>query len=107
MAEPQPSNIHEGATEETPVAPTSAEDRKTQAALSSLETRGEDDDASSKKDVDTEALGKAMKNLKVKEGDEVGKTLGDSRKFKVDATSVTLLVCSRQLSYCLTTNLLS
>ena len=88
--EPQPSNVHEGATvDETPL-PTNAEDRKTAAALSSLESRGgDDDDGGKNKAVDTEALGKAMKNLdsRPKAGREV-----PAKKIKVDQADVTLLV---------------
>ncbi len=65
MAEAQPPTIVEGATsgdvdDEIPVAAKSAEDRKAAAALSSLDTR---DDESASKDVDQEAVRKAMERL--------------------------------------------
>lgn len=87
--EPQPSAIHEGASE--PHAPTStAEDRKAAAALSSLDAQ--DDESAGKKNVDPKALGEAMKNLSVEEnkaGPEKKKTV------KIEAADVTLLVrCS-------------
>lgn len=63
--EPQPSNVTEGATEENLPAPT-GEAAATAKGLSNLDAAGDDENAS-KKDVDTEALGKAMKNLDVKD----------------------------------------
>ena len=91
--EPQPSNIHGGASEEAPL-PTNAEDRKAAAALSSLDARGEEDDAGSKgKHIDTEALGKAMKNLDA--GGKGGKgkaSAAPAKKIKIDAGDVSLLV---------------
>jgi hypothetical protein len=82
--EPQPSSLAEGATEESTL-PTNAEDRKAAAALSSLDTHNEDDTG---KDVDTEALGKAMKNLDVK--DAAAKK--SEVKVKIEVADVTLLV---------------
>lgn len=61
MAEPQPSNIQEGA-DAPDVLPASKEDRKAAAALSSLDAKP-NDDAAPKKEVDLKALGEAMKNL--------------------------------------------
>lgn len=89
--EPQPPNVHEGASDPAPPEKTSAEDRKAAAALSSLDARGEDDDApAGKKEVDTEALGKAMRGLDVK---EEGKKEEVKRKVvKVDQGDVALLV---------------
>ncbi|KAJ9661373.1 hypothetical protein H2201_006565 [Coniosporium apollinis] len=90
--EPQPPTIHEGASDPAPPEKTSAEDRKAAAALSSLDARGEDDDApAGKKEVDTEALGKAMRGLDVKE--DGGKKEEVKRKVvKVDQGDVALLV---------------
>lgn len=88
MAEPQPSNIQEGASD--PPAPTgSAEDRKAAAALSSLDAQG--DDEGGKKEVDTKAMEKAMKNLSVNEAKS-----GEVQKkaVKIDAGDVNLLVRS-------------
>lgn len=99
MAEAQPPTVVEGATtgdvdDEIPVAAKSAEDRKAAAALSSLDTR---DDESASKDVDQEAVRKAMERL-----GGAGATNGtvakkDEQKVvkktvKVDAADVALLV---------------
>ncbi len=89
--EPQPPTIHEGASTPVPPENTSAEDRKAAAALSSLDARGEDDEAADgKKEVDTEALGKAMRGLDVK--DEGKKEEVVKKKVKVEAGDVALLV---------------
>jgi hypothetical protein len=87
--EKQPADVHEGSS--TPPPPTgSKEDQRAAAALSNLDTNGEDD-GNSKKEVDTEALGKAMQNLGVKDGQKQ-----ESKKVvKVNAADVTLLVCLR------------
>jgi hypothetical protein len=103
MAETQPPNVVEGATtgdidDELPVAAKSAEDRKAAAALSSLDAP-RDDDASATKDVDREAVRKAMDRLagsgaangaaaKKGEDKQVPKKV-----IKVDQADVTLLVC--------------
>jgi hypothetical protein len=87
-SEPQPSAVHEGADLDSEPVPTNAEDRKTAAALSSLEGRDEDDSKTGK-DVDTEALGKAMKNLDVSKD---GKTVEKKKVIKVEAVDVALLV---------------
>ncbi|KAF2436988.1 hypothetical protein EJ08DRAFT_577717 [Tothia fuscella] len=97
MAEPQPSNIAEGASEE-PALPTNAEDRKAAAALSSLDANAEEETG---KDVDTEALGAAMKNLDVKEGKKA-----ELAKVKVEAVDVTLLVEQLELTKFKATELL-
>ena len=104
MADPQPSTIVEGATtgdvdDEIPVAAKSAEDRKAQAALSSLDAPREDESKPAK-DVDQEAVRKAMDRLAgtaAANGTTARKE--DERKavkktFKVDPADVTLLVCS-------------
>ena len=84
MAE-EPTSVQDAAD-----VPKNAEDRAQAGALSSLDARGEDD-AQAEKDVDTEALGKAMKNLDVTEEDT--KKSEDIKKVvKVDAKDVTLLV---------------
>jgi hypothetical protein len=105
MAEAQPPTVIEGATtgdvdDEIPVAAKSAEDRKAAAALSSLDAP-RDDESASTKDVDQEAVRKAMERLggsattngtAAKKGDEkkvIKKTV------KVDPADVTLLVCLR------------
>ena len=103
MAEAQPPTIVEGATtgdvdDEIPVAAKSAEDRKAAAALSSLDAPREDDSASTK-DVDQEAVRKAMERLggstksngtAVKKDNEVKVV---KKTVKVDPADVTLLVC--------------
>lgn len=84
--EPQPDTIVEGVTEESTL-PTNAEDRKAAAALSALDARGDDDEETSeKKDVDTTALDKAMKNLDVKA------SKADVYKGKIEAADVNLVV---------------
>lgn len=112
--EPQPSTIHEGADPEDdpPIAPKSAEDRKTAAALSSLDKRGDEDDddgaSGAKSQLDQEALGKAMSRLEVggkKGGERAGRGKGKDTKdgegegkvvkkkaVKVDQADVALLV---------------
>lgn len=102
MAEPQPPNVQEGA-DQPDVLPANAEDRKAAAAMSSLDARGGEDEASSapKKNIDMKALGEAMKHLGG--GQEAKKTEGTSAKkevevkkvVKVDAADVALVVCSR------------
>ena len=77
--EPQPDHIREG-----------ADAAKASAALSSLD-RAEDDDAGAEnKAADTEALGKAMQNLEVKEAKTEKKE--PPKKVKIDAEDVKLLV---------------
>ncbi|KAF2500996.1 hypothetical protein BU16DRAFT_533725 [Lophium mytilinum] len=105
MAEPQPPDVHEGAS--TPPPPTgTAEDRKAAAALSSLDTH--DDDGSSKANTDAAALGEAMKNLGVGEKAETVKKVEEAPKkvVKVDAADVGLLVEQLELSKAKATELL-
>lgn len=102
MSETQAPNIVEGATTgdvEDEVQPTakSAEDRKAAAALSSLDTRKDDESAA--KNQDHDAVKQAMDKLSV-----LDKTNSDSKKkeekkevkkiVKVDAADVALVVCS-------------
>lgn len=110
MAETQPPTIVEGATtgdvdDEIPVAAKSAEDRKAAAALSSLDTPRDDESAG--KDVDQEAVRKAMERLSGG-GAGVGATNGAVAKkgeqkvvkktVKVDPADVTLLVSLTEVS---------
>lgn len=102
MADPQPPNVVEGATtgdidDEVPLAK-SAEDRKAAAALSSLDTPREDE-ASAMKDVDREAVRKAMDRLAgagnangtaAKKGDD---KQAPKKVVKVEQADVALLVC--------------
>lgn len=103
MSESQPPTVVEGATtgdvdDEIPQTAKSAEDRKAAAALSSLDAPREDDSKATK-DIDQEAVRKAMNRLagtSSKNGTVAKK--GDEKKVvkktvKVEATDVTLLVC--------------
>lgn len=103
MAETQPPSIVEGATtgdvdDEIPVAAKSAEDRKAAAALSSLDAP-RDDESSTAKDIDREAVRKAMDRLAGAGGANGTATRKTEDKqapkklVKVDAADVTLLVC--------------
>ena len=99
MAEKQPPTVVEGATtgdveDEVPVAK-SAEDRKAAAALSTLDSRG--DDSSNAKDVDQEAVRKAMDRLAGSAATNGTAAKKDEKKVikktvKVDPADVTLLV---------------
>ncbi|KAH7381714.1 hypothetical protein BKA66DRAFT_122761 [Pyrenochaeta sp. MPI-SDFR-AT-0127] len=89
MAEPQPSEVKEGAAD--PHAPTgTAEDRKAAAALESLDAQ---DDAGEKKEVDSKALDQAMKGLNVKDT-----KVKEKRVVKIDAADVALLVAELEFS---------
>ncbi|KAF8856574.1 hypothetical protein BDZ45DRAFT_745330 [Acephala macrosclerotiorum] len=114
MADPQPPNAVEGATtgdidEEVPIAAKSAEDRKAAAALSTLDNR--DDDSAGTKDVDQEAVRKAMERLggatetngTVAKKDE---TKVVKKAVKVDPADVTLLVEELELTKMRATDLL-
>ncbi|KAF2476459.1 uncharacterized protein BDR25DRAFT_252467 [Lindgomyces ingoldianus] len=101
--EPQPSTIQEGVPDAS--APTgTAEDRKAAAALSALDAH--DDEAGQKKDVDTKALGEAMKELKVDEGKGKTEMAEKKKAVKVEAADVTLLVSELELSKVKVTELL-
>jgi hypothetical protein len=102
MAEAQPQTVVEGATtgdvdDEIPVAAKSAEDRKAAAALSSLDAPREDD-SSATKDVDREAVKKAMDRLAGSGATKSTVSKKDEEKqapkkvVKVDPADVTLLV---------------
>ncbi|KAJ1327762.1 HYPK UBA domain-containing protein [Microdochium nivale] len=96
MAEPQPSNVKEGATgeieDEVQATAKSAEDRKAAAAMASMDAR--DDSAggsgAGSASVDQEAVSKAMKNLGG--GGGGGGAQEVNKKVKVDAADVALLV---------------
>lgn len=107
MADPQPSTIVEGATtgdvdDEIPVAAKSAEDRKAQAALSSLDAPREEESKPAK-DVDQEAVRKAMDRLAgtgasngtIAKREDEKKAV--KKNIKVDPADVTLLVCLCEL----------
>jgi hypothetical protein len=86
-SDPLPSASNEAA--EDPSLPSNAEDRKAAEAMSKLEDRG-DDDGAARKEVDAEALGKAMKNLAI--GTEGAKAAEVKKKVKVEAADVALVV---------------
>ncbi|KAL8730864.1 MAG: hypothetical protein Q9166_003791 [cf. Caloplaca sp. 2 TL-2023] len=132
MAEPQPPNVHEGVdpTDEPPATapPASAEDRKAAAALSSLDNQNEDSAAqtSKVKNIDQEALAKAISRLELSTGARGVETSAQSEnmkrfqetkrrrkeekerlaKVKVDAADVGLLIQELELSKTKTTDLL-
>lgn len=104
MFESQPPTVVEGATtgdveDEIPQAAKSAEDRKAAAAMSSLDAPREDDSTNTKQ-IDQEAVRKAMDRLSGKEATNgIVAKKSDERKVvkkivKVEAADVTLLVCS-------------
>ncbi|KAF2103065.1 hypothetical protein NA57DRAFT_72050 [Rhizodiscina lignyota] len=103
--EPQPSTVQEGATEDAPAVPASAEERKTAAALSKLEATG-DDNTAPKKDVDADAIAKAMQNLDVGDKAKAPEKKEEVKKVKIDATDVGLLVDELLLSKTKATDLL-
>ena len=95
MAEPQPPEIHDGPSTPPGLLNVTAEDRKAAAALSSLEAR-DDEGTTTKKDVDTEALGQAMKNLATGGEEPVHKDSAPRKTIKVDSSDVILMVCALQ-----------
>ncbi|PMD17132.1 hypothetical protein NA56DRAFT_648872 [Hyaloscypha hepaticicola] len=116
MAEQQPPTIVEGATtgdvdDEIPVAAKSAEDRKAAAALSSLDAPREDESAGTK-DVDQEAVRKAMERLGGSASTNGAAAKKDTetkavkKSVKVDPADVTLLVEELELSKIKATDLL-
>ncbi|EMC94856.1 hypothetical protein BAUCODRAFT_73494 [Baudoinia panamericana UAMH 10762] len=107
--EPQPPNVQEGA-DAPDVLPANAEDRKAAQAMSSLDTKG-DEDAAPKKEIDLKALNDAMKNLGV--GQESKASTAAAKKedapkklVKVDQADVTLLVDQLDMSKAKATELL-
>ncbi|KAL6716394.1 hypothetical protein ACLMJK_005960 [Lecanora helva] len=118
MAEPQPADVQEGMDPEGPPAPSNAEDRKAAAAMSSLETRGGEEEAKPNKQIDQEALGKAISRLEL--ADKVGRVAAGDKgksdkekeerdkraKVKVDQADVSLLVEELDLSKVKATDLL-
>ncbi|KAK4552235.1 hypothetical protein LTR86_010589 [Recurvomyces mirabilis] len=111
MAEPQPSNIQEGA-DAPDVLPANAEDRKAAQAMSSLDNRATENDAP-KKEVDLKALNDAMKNLGVAQ-EQKSSSAGAAKKteaakkplVKVDQVDVALLVEQLDISKTKATELL-
>ncbi|OBT86634.1 hypothetical protein VE02_04452 [Pseudogymnoascus sp. 03VT05] len=116
MTDPQPPTITPGPTPSGDISeellPSSAEDRKAAAALSSLDTP-RDDDSSTKQDVDVEAVRKAMDRLGG--GGVGGKERGVGKKkgegevkkvVKVEAGDVKVVVEELELSKAKATELL-
>ncbi|TGO11425.1 hypothetical protein BTUL_0110g00360 [Botrytis tulipae] len=117
MSESQPPTLVEGATtgdvdDEVPQEAKSAEDRKAAAALSSLDAAPREDDSTATKEVDQEAVRKAMERLA-----GIGATNGkvakkeDEKKVvkkivKVEAADVNLLVEELELTKIKATDLL-
>ncbi|SMR42199.1 unnamed protein product [Zymoseptoria tritici ST99CH_1E4] len=112
MAEPQPSNVTEGA-DPTDVIPATAEDRKAAQAMSSLDAKG-DDNAAPKKEVDLKALEKAMKDFEINQKPKTSSTGGTAVKkeeapkkiVKVDPADVALLIDQLDLNKAKATELL-
>ena len=92
----QPPNVVEGAAsngdidDETTVAK-SAEDRKAAAAMSKLDVRG-DDEAAPAREVDQEAVNRAMSSLGGGGAEKKAEEKKEVKKVKVDPADVTLLV---------------
>ena len=74
MAEPQPAAVSDAVDEAAPPAAASAEDRKTHAAMSALESsRGVDEDSQKPSNkIDANAISDAISRLEV--ADQAGKT---------------------------------
>ncbi|KAK4978345.1 hypothetical protein LTR66_010637 [Elasticomyces elasticus] len=111
MAEPQPPNVVEGAADPPASIPTNAEDRKAAAALDSLDARSDDEGAAPKKNIDRDALDKAMKALgahkpKPKAALEEKKEVEKKKVVKIDQANVALLVEQLDLSKTKATELL-
>ena len=113
MADKQPPTVVEGATgeveDELPAAK-SAEDRKAASALASLDASN--DDAAAGRDVDQEAVNKAMKSLGGGAAAASSKTNASAAKaapaknVKVDAADVALVVDQLELTRAKATELL-
>ncbi|KND91295.1 hypothetical protein TOPH_04153 [Tolypocladium ophioglossoides CBS 100239] len=113
MADKQPPTVVEGATgdvdDELPAAK-SAEDRKAASALASLDANN--DDAAAARDVDQEAVNKAMKSHGGAGAAAASKTNASAAKaaptknVKVDAADVALVVDQLELTRAKATELL-
>lgn len=100
MTEEQTHSAREGATAgdvEDEFQPTakSAEDRKAASALASLDARGNDEPSS--KEVDSEAVNKAMKSLNGSKPSAAPKPVS-GKNVKIDDEDVTLLVNELELT---------
>ncbi|KAK4951204.1 hypothetical protein LTR10_010177 [Elasticomyces elasticus] len=108
MAEPQPSNVQEGA-DAPDVLPANAEDRKAAQAMSSLDVKGEDDAAP--KEMDLKALNDAMKNLGASQEQNTSSLTAAKKEepkklIKVDQADVALLADQLDMSKTKATELL-
>ncbi|CZT16603.1 uncharacterized protein RCC_02437 [Ramularia collo-cygni] len=110
MAEPQPNNVTEGA-DPPDVVPASEEDRKAAQAMSSLDATGADE--APKKEVDQEALSKALKDFELSQapkkttsGNAVKKEAAPKKIIKLDPAEVASLAEQLDLSKARATELL-
>ncbi|PNY29238.1 Uncharacterized protein TCAP_00846 [Tolypocladium capitatum] len=116
MADKQPTTVVEGAAgdveDERPAAK-SAEDRKAASALASLDANN-DDAAAAARDVDQEAVNKAMKSLggrgagaaAAAKANASAATAPPAKNVKVDAADVALVVDQLELTRAKATELL-
>ncbi|KZZ90786.1 hypothetical protein AAL_07012 [Moelleriella libera RCEF 2490] len=108
MTEEQPPHVHKGATvgdgdDDSPTVTKYAEDRKAASALASLDVA--DHDEASSREVDSEAVNKAMKSL----GDSKSSTFAKAnptKNVKVDDKDVNLLIEELDLTKLRATELL-
>ncbi|KAG6072783.1 hypothetical protein E4U30_006940 [Claviceps sp. LM220 group G6] len=84
----------------------SAEDRKAASALASLDAAGHDDPAMNNRDVDREAVNKAMRSLGDGAKPASAATVAPSRNIKVDDADVAVLVDQLEVSKANATDLL-
>ncbi|KAG6006337.1 hypothetical protein E4U21_007140 [Claviceps maximensis] len=97
MSEEQPMTAHEGAQDdEVHAGAKSAEDRKAASALASLDTAG-NEEAANNKQVDREAVTKAMKSLGGSKSASASKAAPSNKNIKVDDADVALLVDQLEL----------
>ncbi|QPG95829.1 hypothetical protein C2857_002212 [Epichloe festucae Fl1] len=99
MAEEQPPTVHEGAStgdieDELHATAKSAEDRKAASALASLDATGNEEAAN--KEVDREAVNKAMKSLGGSKSSTAPKP-APAKNIKVDDADVALIVDQLEL----------
>lgn len=104
MAEPQPNNVTEGA-DPPDVIPASEDDRKAAQAMSSLDATAADE--APKKEVDQEALSKALKDFEISQapkktaaGGVVKKEEAPKKVVKLDPADVALVVRTRYFVTC-------
>ncbi|KAG5981914.1 hypothetical protein E4U55_002533 [Claviceps digitariae] len=103
MSEEQPATVHEGDTTGD-VPAKSAEDRKAASALASLDAAG-NEETTNNKEVDREAVNKAMKSLGGSKSASAPKA-APSKNIKVDDADVAMLVDQLELPKIQATELL-